>query len=287
MAKRVKQAPSANAKHSGSGLHCVAAALSDLGRSRKNNEDNLVLFDLLQQTALPPASEALLSFSRPGSLLAVADGMGGHNSGQVASKLCVDNLPIALLQLLPAPEATLEDCSAALRRAVEVTNQAILKASRKSTELEGMGTTLTSVWLLGDGAIVAQVGDSRAYHLRAGNFTQLTRDQTLLNSVGEAEREALLNTPFENMLLQAVGAMERLDVAVGTTPLEPGDFLLLCSDGLYRVVTPAQMTEILQRPDSLPEKAKSLIDLANAGGGPDNVSVVLCHILPGVEESAG
>ena len=287
MAKRVKQVTAESAKHSGGGIHGIIAALSDLGRTRKNNEDNFLLFDLQQQSAFTPGSEPNPSFVRPGLLVGVADGMGGHNSGQVASKLCVENLPVALLQLLPAADAPNEEYAAALKRAVEVTNQAILGAAKKSNELEGMGTTLTAVWLLGETAIVAQVGDSRAYHLRAGNFIQLTRDQTLLNSVGEAEREALLNTPFENMLLQAVGAMERLDVPVKTTALEPGDALLLCSDGLYRVVTPEQMSEILQRPGPLSEKAKTLIDLANAGGGPDNVTVVLCQITPEGKERAG
>jgi protein phosphatase len=114
----------------------------------------------------------------------------------------------------------------------------------------------------------------------------LTRDQTLLNSVGEAEREALLNTPFENMLLQAVGAMERLEVPVEVTELEAGDSLLLCSDGLYRVVTPKQMAEVLGRPGPLQEKAKTLIDMANDGGGPDNVTVVLCQITAADKESA-
>jgi protein phosphatase len=285
--KRAKQVTAEHVRHSGGGLQGVVVARTDVGRSRKNNEDNFLLFDLHQQSPLAHEAEAGLYSSRPGVLLGVADGMGGHNSGQVASQLCVDNLPIALAQLLPAPDAPSEEWPAALKRAVEITNQAILKAAKKSNELEGMGTTLTTVWLLDETAIVAQVGDSRAYHLRGSKFTQLTRDQTLLNSVGEAEREALLNTPFENMLLQAVGAMERLDVAVETTPLVTGDSLLLCSDGLYRVVTPEKMAEILQRPDPLAQKAEALIDLANAGGGPDNVTVVLCQITSQSKESIG
>ncbi|MGH9805342.1 MAG: PP2C family protein-serine/threonine phosphatase [Candidatus Acidiferrales bacterium] len=287
MAKRAKQVTTENARHAGGSVHGIVAALTDMGRSRKNNEDNILLFDLRQRVALTPGAETTHTFAPPGLLVGVADGMGGHNSGQVASQLCVDNLPGALLQLLPAADAPAEEYAAALKHAVEVTNQAILQAAKKSNELEGMGTTLTAVWLLGEAAIVAQVGDSRAYHLRAGNFTQLTRDQTLLNSVGEAEREALVNTPFENMLLQAVGAMERLDVPVETTPLESGDSLLLCSDGLYRVVTPEEMAEVLKLTDTLPAKAKTLIDMANAGGGPDNVTVVLCQIIPESKEGAG
>jgi len=285
--KRAKQVAAESAKHSGGGVHGIITALSDMGRSRKNNEDNFLLYDLRQQSSFKSTSDSSHAFTSPGLLVGVADGMGGHNSGQVASRLCVDNLPGALLQLLPAAGAPCEEYAAALKRAVEVTNEAILKAAKKSNELEGMGTTLTAVWLLGEAALVAQVGDSRAYHLRAGNFAQLTRDQTLLNSVGEAEREALLNTPFENMLLQAVGAMERLEVPVETTKLEPGDSLLLCSDGLYRVVTPAEMAEVLKSTETLAAKAKTLIDMANAGGGPDNVTVVLCQIIPEGKESAG
>lgn len=287
MAKRQRTAPAASVGRTGGALYGSVAALTDVGQNRKNNEDNLLIFDFHQKSALSPGAEVRVSFEQLGLLLAVADGMGGHSSGQVASQLCVDNLPVALLQLLGEGDSAAKDHGSALRRAVEVTNEAIFNASRKSAELEGMGTTLTAVWLMGSQAIVAQVGDSRAYLLHQGQLTQLTRDQTVLNSVSEIEREALLNTPFENMLLQAVGAMSHLEVAISTVELTPGDCLLLCSDGLYRVVTPEQITEILRRPDSLQEKARTLIAQANAGGGPDNVTTVLCRVGQGPVEPAG
>ncbi len=286
MTKRNRVAAGASAVGAESALAGSVIALTDMGQTRKNNEDNLVIYDFQTKKALTAGAEARLPFAVPGVLLAVADGMGGHSSGQVASQLCVDNLPRAVEQLSVEGGASGEERTKALRRAVEVTNEAIFQAAKKSQEFEGMGTTLTAVWLAGGQALIAQVGDSRAYLLHQGKLTQLTRDQTVLNSVSEAEREALANTPFENMLLQAVGAMAQLDVAISNHELAPDDLLLLCSDGLYKVLTNPQISEMLSRPDSLESKAKALITQTNAGGGPDNVTVILCHIQKGSGEQA-
>ncbi len=252
-------------------------ARSDVGQNRANNEDNLVIFDLQQQVALPPGEETRRALVYPGLLLAVADGMGGHSSGQVASALCVETLPLALARVLPENPAAGEIANA-LRTAVEATNTVVYDRAHANSADKGMGTTLTAAWLFGRDAVIAQVGDSRAYRLRQNDFTQITRDQTVLNSVSEAERDALRNTPFENMLLQAVGAMEFLDVVITTTELTPGDALLLCSDGLYRVLQPPQLEEILRGPGTVQEKVDRLIRLANEGGAPDNVTVVVCRL---------
>jgi serine/threonine protein phosphatase PrpC len=265
----------------GGGLRGIVAAVSDLGRNRSNNEDNLVVFDLEQKTSLPPGQDTQFAFAHPGLLLAVADGMGGHSAGQVASQLCVETLPVEFVKVFPDSAAAAPERGSALRQAVEATNEVVYARAHETAANKGMGTTLTSAWLVGSQAIVAQVGDSRAYHLHEGRLTQLTRDQTVLNSVSEAEREALLNTPFENMLLQALGAMTQLEVVVTSTELAAGDYLLLCSDGLYRVVSPDQMAEILKGSAPLRKKAESLIQKANDGGGPDNVTVILCEVLKG------
>ncbi|MGH9863317.1 MAG: PP2C family protein-serine/threonine phosphatase [Candidatus Acidiferrales bacterium] len=286
MTKRNRATADASAVRAESALVGAVAALSDMGQNRKNNEDNLVIYDFLKKSTVTPGAEAHLPTAPPGVLLAVADGMGGHSSGQVASQLCVDNLPRAVEQLVSGGETSAEKMSAALRRAVEVTNEAIFQAAKKSHEFEGMGTTLTAVWLAGGQALIAQVGDSRAYLLHQGKLTQLTQDQTVLNSVSEAEREALANTPFENMLLQAVGAMAQLDVPITSHELVPDDLLLLCSDGLYKVLNNAKLGELLSRPDSLESKAQTLINETNAGGGPDNVTVILCRIQKGGGEQA-
>ncbi|HKZ52881.1 MAG TPA: protein phosphatase 2C domain-containing protein [Candidatus Acidoferrales bacterium] len=263
----------------GGELRGIVAAVSDLGRNRSNNEDNLVIFDLQARTSVPLGPETQFAFAHPGVLLAVADGMGGHSSGQVASQLCVERLPVEFLKVFPASAAAEPERGMALKQAVEATNQVVYASAHENAANKGMGTTLTSAWLVGSRAIVAQVGDSRAYHLHEGSFTQLTRDQTVLNSVSEVERQALLNTPFENMLLQALGAMTQLDVVITTTELAAGDYLLLCSDGLYRVVSPEQMAEVLKGPEPLRKKAENLIQKANDGGGPDNITVILCEVL--------
>jgi len=252
---------------------------TDVGRSRSHNEDNFIIFDVRQRSKLEAGKEFRYSFASPGLLVGVADGMGGHSSGQVASQLCVETLPTEFLKLVPKDAGGDTDWDALLAQAVHATNEALLTTAKGNREYEGMGTTLTSAWLVGSRAIVAQVGDSRAYHLHEGSFTQLTRDQTVLNSVSEVERQALLNTPFENMLLQALGAMTQLDVVITTTELAAGDYLLLCSDGLYRVVSPEQMAEVLKGPEPLRKKAENLIQKANDGGGPDNITVILCEVL--------
>ena len=268
-------------------LRGIVAAVTDLGRNRANNEDNLVVFDLQQKAALPPGQEAQFAFAHPGLLVAVADGMGGHSSGQVASQLCVETLPGEFLKVFPAGAATEADRDSALKQAVEATNQVVYARAHEKAADKGMGSTLTCAWMVGNQAIVAHVGDSRAYHLHEGGFTQLTRDQTVLNSVSEAERQALLNTPFENMLLQAVGAMVHVEVALTRVHLVPGDYLLLCSDGLYRVVSSEQMTEVLRGPGPLQKKAETLIQKANDGGGPDNVTVILCEVVKSEATPAG
>jgi serine/threonine protein phosphatase PrpC len=281
MAKGKEAETTANPPGAGSTPRGLVATLSDVGRTRSNNEDNFIVLDVGQKKTQRPREGVSLSFVAPGFLLVVADGMGGHSSGQVASQLCVDTVPAEVLKALPESAATAEEYGQALRQAVETANEVIHTAAQRESANKGMGTTMTAAWLVGTQAVIAQVGDSRAYLLHKGQYTQLTQDQTVLNSVSEVEREALLNTPFENMLLQAVGALPQLDVALTTTDLSPGDFLLLCSDGLYRVVKPEQMAEVLQRPEPLAKKAETLIQMANDGGGPDNVTVILCEVQAG------
>jgi serine/threonine protein phosphatase PrpC len=255
------------------------AAVSDLGRIRPNNEDSLLIFEVSQKAALQPGQEIQLALAPPGVLLAVADGMGGHSSGQVASQLCVEKLPGELLKTFSESTSPPTDLSGALKQAVETTNQVVHSTAQQVSAYRGMGTTLTAAWVASEQAVIAQVGDSRAYLFHQHRLAQLTRDQTYLSSLSEAEREALSNTPYENMLLQALGATAQLEVVVTTAELAAGDSLLLCSDGLYRVVSPQQMAEILQEPEAPQKKTEKLIRLANGAGGPDNVTVVLCEFV--------
>jgi len=284
MAKRQRSRTVAKSAQGGKALSVVVAAVSNMGRSRTNNEDNYIIFHYGDRKADRPAQEVHLSTALPGFLLVVADGMGGHSSGQVASRLCVETLPDELVKLLPDGGDTPEASGQALKEAISATNSLIHSEAQRNAADKGMGTTLTTAWIREDKAVLGQVGDSRAYLLRQGQITQVTHDQTVLNSVSETEREALMNTPFENMLLQAVGAMPTVEAEISTTDLLPGDFLLLCSDGLYRIVKPDQMADVLKRPESNQQKAETLIQMANDGGGPDNITVIICQVPEGKTE---
>jgi len=251
---------------------------TDVGRSRSHNEDNFIIFDVGQRSKLEAAKEVRYAFATPGLLVGVADGMGGHSSGQVASQLCVETLPTEFLKLVPKDAGGDTDWDALLAQAVHATNEALLTTAKGNREYEGMGTTLTTALFLGRQARIAQVGDSRCYLFRGGNLTQLTQDQTVFNTLGEEERAALRDTPFENMLLQAVGAMAKLEVITTDIQLRPADLLLFCSDGLYKVVTNEEMAEVLKGEGGLKKKADVLIERANAAGGPDNITVILCQV---------
>lgn len=259
-------------------LEVTVVACTDIGRNRQNNEDNYLVFDLRRRKAEPAGRELVTPVVYPGLLLAVADGMGGHQAGQVASQMCVEHLSAELLKLLPEKPEGVPDSSSALTRAVETTSNSIYSLAKQNPDYGGMGTTLTTMLLGGTQALIGQVGDSRTYLFRHGRLTQLTQDQTIANSLRRNVPGAQVESRFEGILVQAVGAVPSVDVEVTATELEPGDLLLMCTDGLYRVVTPAEMKEILARSGSVSAKGQVLIARANEGGGPDNITLILCEV---------
>jgi protein phosphatase len=212
-------------------------------------------------------------------LVAVADGMGGHFGGEVASRLCVEGLATAIVNEFQSLGNGQTDLPSALQKAVMATHQAVFAHAQGYAEVQVMGTTLTAGLLHGARAELAQVGDSRAYLFRGGNLILLTQDQTIgsqLRSRGEDPNN--VDARIQEMLVQAVGAQEEIDVIMTAVDLEPHDFLLLCCDGLHKVVSPADIVETLEGPAGLDEKAARLVALANEGGGPDNITVVLTEI---------
>jgi serine/threonine protein phosphatase PrpC len=251
-------------------------ALSDIGRRRPNNEDSYLIFDLGARALHPEEVEVELDLTPPGLLLAVADGMGGHQSGQVASQLCTETLTGEFLRALDRWESDPQiEWERVLTDAVEAANRDVLEAGQRSPDHYGMGTTLTAALMSEGHVLVAQVGDSRAYLLHQGSLVQLTRDQTIGNSMLAAHQGVKTDSRFAEMLVQAVGAVDKLDVAVTSAGLEPGDSLLICCDGLYKVVEHGAITEVLRSSRTPMEKARELIARANAAGGPDNITVVL------------
>jgi serine/threonine protein phosphatase PrpC len=219
---------------------------TDIGRVRERNED-AVLID-------PP-------------LYVVADGMGGHRGGQVASRVALETL-----------ESLTTQGRGSLPDHVRGANRAVWDRSVEDERLSGMGTTLTAAQVDGANALIAHVGDSRAYLLRAGELRQLTDDHTLVarmvksGEITEAEAEV---HPHKNVLTRALGTDEQVDVDEDTIELLDGDRLLLCSDGLTGMVTEDQIQAILENNDQPQQAADRLVKAANRAGGIDNISVVV------------
>ena len=234
-----------------------AAVLTDTGRVRSGNEDAFL--------AAPERA-----------LFAVADGMGGHAGGEVASRMAVEIVDEALrMAERDAPRERV------LREALERANRAILERAAGDVALSGMGTTLTVVEIGADDALIAHVGDSRAYRVRDGRLELLTVDHTVVQGyveLGQISRAQARTHRYRHILTRALGTDEALEVDVLRVPLRPGDLLLLCSDGLTTMVEDGDVEAILAQHRPLDELARQLVDAANLRGGEDNVTVVLVRL---------
>jgi len=269
-------------------LEAKVGARTDRGRVRENNEDRVLVFDLNRGLALATEEMAVAELQPLGVLLVVADGMGGMAAGEQASQLCIEQLPGNLLKRLsqanaasPPGRASREERRQALDEAVRQTHQCIYVHASADAGLRGMGTTLTAALLEENCLYVAQVGDSRAYLGRGSDLRQLTRDQTVWETFRQETQHsapALGKAPWKNMLMQALGAQAEIQVAITETALEPGDWLLLCTDGLHRAVAPEEIGAVMAAESNPAEKAFELVGLANLHGGPDNVSVIVCQL---------
>jgi PPM family protein phosphatase len=259
---------------------CVSVApITDLGRKRRNNQDNHLVLPLDGSGAPQSGEQSILGIEKAGLLLAIADGMGGHSDGEVASRMCVENLAREAVSRLSPSGSGHADLLSALQEAVVVTHRALYYHAQEHAQGATMGTTLTAALLIGERAEVAQVGDSRAYLFRNGGLALLTQDQTIENKLrARGEDFSLVDMRIREMLTQAVGAQADIEVIMTTIDLEPQDFLLLCSDGLHKMVPPAEIVDVLELNAALGEKATQLVAQANAHGGPDNITAILVEI---------
>lgn len=263
--------------------------LTWLGRSvvgcvRKNNEDSLWAGPLTKAQAdaeHDAAMEGSASLERPGVLLLVADGMGGAKAGEVASGMAVRIVSAEMQQRAVAgevAEASDDTLVRAFNDTVEHANDQIRDEGARNPSRHGMGTTLTALWAYEDVAQMAHVGDSRAYLFRKGNLARLTKDQSLVEKLLEDKiisPEEAQRMGAKNIILQALGSEEDLDVALPRASLQAGDMLVLCTDGLSGVIEDGDMEEILRRGGGLGSMCDGLIKAAEAGGGPDNITVLL------------
>ena len=262
------------------GVHVRIAATTDVGRVRERNEDAMVVRDLDRRAS--PAALERVEVGPLGVLVAVADGMGGADRGDVASAMLVDHLTRSL-------EATTLEIppEVALTKAARAAHEAIRNVGRDNGRR--MGSTLTAALVQHDAVTIAQVGDSRAYVLRNGQMLQLTQDQSVVPALVDAgllDEEKAMTSPYRNVILQAVGHQEALTPAITRLELRARDCLVLCSDGLTGLVRPSEIARVIRRSFRLDIAAERLVALANERGGDDNISVVLAGIGGALPASA-
>jgi protein phosphatase len=216
------------------------------------------------------------------SLYVVADGMGGHAAGEVASLMAVQTVRDAFLEAGAdtQPSGREYDPARRLVWAIEQANQRIYTAGLENQDLAGMGTTVAAVWAHHDAAYIAHVGDSRVYRSRGGTLDQVTADHSLINdylSRGIMTPDEAAAHPMKHVLIRALGTAPTVSVDVQRLVMEPGDLFLLCSDGLSNVVPVGELAAMLSKPDSpeLGAQCQALIETANRHGGLDNITVVL------------
>lgn len=235
-------------------LSLQAVALSHTGKVREHNED-----------AFGHCLEA--------GVFVVCDGMGGAAAGEVASRLAVDTMLERLCVASPAANRR-----RALEESIAAANRLVFAQATKNPSLQGMGTTLVAVAMQENSALIGHVGDSRCYLFRAGRLMQQTHDHSLVDEqvrLGRMTPEEAEHSPLKNIITRAIGTQAEVNSEISELPLESGDMLLLCSDGLIREVPDAGIAAILSRPDSIEAQGQRLIDAANEAGSHDNVTVVL------------
>lgn len=242
------------------------ASLSDVGMRRSNNQDNLCV----------SLASSMEHWGRKGHLFVVADGMGAHAAGELASKLAIDHIPhlYAKYNDDPPPEA--------MRQAVRDANLAIHQRGQANEEFHNMGTTCSVLNILPQGAVCAHIGDSRVYRYSQNKIEQLTFDHSLvweMKAAGQlTEEEEKQGKVPKNVITRSLGPYAECKVDLeGPFPVQVGDTFLLCSDGLTAVIEDSEIGSLL---GNLPPKeaAKVMVDLANLRGGPDNITVVIVKV---------
>ena len=247
-------------------MRLVFAAATDVGRMRKNNEDSYLS-------------------SKP--VAAVADGMGGHSAGEVASAIAIEELAALGRR---GPWANETDATDDLKQAILRANRRIREMAASDRKLNGMGTTLVALLEDGDMVHVANVGDSRGYLLRQGELSQVTVDHSLVLELvddGRLSPEDAERHPQRSVITRALGIDPEVEFDLFTYKLQVGDRLLLCSDGLSDVVEPAQIRKVLLRVRSAQRAARELVTVANDQGGPDNITVIVVDAVDDATAEAG
>jgi len=244
-------------------FHFKVAGRSMLGKVRENNEDKMEFFI--------PEEESLLQ--KKGAVFIVADGMGGHNAGQIAAELAVQTFLRSYLK------SETNSILQAIKGAVEEANRLIWTIAQGISEREGMGCTFTLAVVQEDNLFLAHIGDSRLYLIRDGEAKQLSEDHTWVAEQVKkgilSEEEASLS-PFRNLLTRSLGTKLDIEIDLAQYPLESGDIILLCTDGFYEYIEPEEMVKELERDISL--GIFNLTELAEERGGKDNITALAVRV---------
>jgi serine/threonine protein phosphatase PrpC len=248
--------------------------LSDVGKKRELDEDSILIVKAFSTYGEKPATR---------TLLIVADGMGGHSKGELASSLGASIVTEECFSKLIDKDPKI-DYEAALSKSMEQANQKILKYSIEHPECEGMGTTMTAAITDDNRVFLAHVGDTRAYIVRTGEITQLTKDHSYVQELvdkGEITPEEARTHPKKNVITRVVGYYSEVQIDTYNRVIDQSDMLLLCCDGLPTHVTDEEINEIVSTSLTPKEAVERLVKLANDHGGADNISVVLTPMFGG------
>lgn len=237
---------------------------TDPGRTRENNEDSV-------------------AFDEPTRLAVLADGMGGYNAGEIASGMATAFIKSEMARWLSevGHHAQAKEVRRALEICVDNANLSIFSAANSNSHYSGMGTTLVVGVFQGMTLLLGHIGDSRCYRLRSRQFTQITKDHSLLQEQidsGLITLEQAATAPNKNLVTRALGVEDAVMLELNEYQVQPGDLYLMCSDGLTDMVDDAEISNILEGSSSMEQKADRLVSVANEHGGRDNITVLLVQV---------
>lgn len=260
-------------------LEITVAAATDVGTVREHNEDHFLVGSLDHDDTLelaqlePPMWSAAVD---RGPIMIVCDGMGGVEGGEVASELASRSMWREMRATPPTRDV--EVFARLMRRAVRVANHDVHAMAKREPGLRGMGTTLSAAGIVSDRLIIATVGDSRAYILRAGMLVQVTRDQSLASALINAGHSELEAMSAGGAILQALGVGDDVEPSMSVISLRRGDRILLCSDGLHGLVGDPALALLLSEPHTPDQSVRLLVAAARAAGGSDNITAIVCEV---------
>lgn len=261
-------------------LEIHVSALTDVGMTRDHNEDCFLLWNMERGEPVPGDGEVASVPAREGLLVAVCDGMGGAAAGEKASALTVETLQVRAEEVEADRLQDIQALGDWLVESVVEADRRILREATEHPEMEGMGSTCTSLIFVPDGLTLAHVGDSRAYHLRGETLRQISVDHSYVGelvAMGQITAEEARTHDQRNLLLQVLGLGRELDVDRVRVEMKSGDKVMLCSDGLYDLVEDGEIRLELTAGDDPAVACRNLVDLANERGGKDNITVVVAR----------